>query len=66
MTSLDKLLDLMASDGGEWREVHFYTKASTNEIFDKALSHLSTLADVKIFKDDEPELIINPSNAKEK
>jgi hypothetical protein len=41
-------VEQMQKDGGEWREVRFYTKSSTADIFD-ALKTLDGLANVAIF-----------------
>lgn len=48
MNLLDKLVMVMQTDGGEWREVRFHTKSSTTDIF-KALKKLDGLADVYIY-----------------
>jgi hypothetical protein len=59
---LDKLLEQMDNDGGEWREVRFWTKESTNGIFEKGLSKMNGLADVKILKDNNLTLVISPQS----
>lgn len=46
---LDKALEEWQKDGGEWREVRFYTKSSTNDIYTE-LNKLNGLANVSIYK----------------
>jgi len=49
MKTLDEVVIEMQNDGGEWRKVEFYTKSSTDEVFD-ALKTLNGLANVAIYK----------------
>ena len=46
--TLEEAVKAMQTDGGEWREVRFYTKSSTDHIFE-ALKTLDGLANVAIF-----------------
>jgi hypothetical protein len=63
MNELDKLLSMMEKDGGKWREVRFWTKESTNGIFEKGLSKFDGLANVSIL-DNGTDLVlrINPQS----
>lgn len=45
---LDKAIKEWQEDGGSWREVRFYTKSSTNDIFTE-LNKLNGLANVSIY-----------------
>lgn len=53
-TALKEAVQLMQTDGGEWRKVEFYTKSCTNDIF-TSLNKLDGLANVAIFTPDVHE-----------
>jgi hypothetical protein len=54
MKTVAQAVEEWKNDGGTWREVRFYTKSSTDNIFEN-LNKLSGLANVHIFEAKTPE-----------
>ena len=52
MSDLDEAVKAMQKDGGKWRRVEFWTKASSNETI-KALTKLDGVANVSIWDSEE-------------
>lgn len=50
MKTLEKAFEEMQGDGGDWREVRFYTKSPTSKIL-QAINKLDGLANVYIYSD---------------
>jgi hypothetical protein len=53
-TPIAEAVQLMQTDGGEWRKVVFYTKSCTEDIF-ASLNKLNGLANVAIYAPDVSE-----------